>query len=812
MIARLARLLTFLVCLAVTGPAAAQDASLVPDEWRDVAERAESILSGGRASSTMLEALRTDLVRWRTRFEAAEETNAARIATLRDEIDALGPVPTEGEVELPEIADQRAELNQRLEELLAPVRRAEVARTRADGLVAETDRLIEAERAAAVLRVDPAPINPVHWPGALRATSDWVGELWSEIRMPFATPEARAEWQLRGVELGVLVFVGTLLLWRSGVWLGRLQRRLLPSIVSSPLLRLAMIGVSLAMALLPVAGLLVVMRIVDIGGGDTLRLSAAQTVVPIMGLIVLLSRWLSYQAFPIDGELYSLLLASPAVRREGRVHGQTLGVTLAFSVLVEAMTRTGLDDAAARALLHLGLLIVAGLTLVRLGQLLLAQGHLQRDAEDGPDGIWPQTVRLIGRLLIVIGLVAPVAAATGYVNLALSLTWPTVASLGLIVFVATLQTVVFDVWAAVTRRSDAARDALAPTLVGFGLALASLPAFALIWGVRPSRLGEWWGTFLRGFEIGETRISPSIFLTFVAVFAVGYLLTRLVKGVLKTNVLPKTKLDSGGTNAILSGTGYIGVTLAALLAITTAGIDLSGLAIVAGALSVGLGFGLQNIVQNFVSGIILLVERPIKIGDWINVNGLEGFVQEISVRSTRIETFDRQDVIVPNADLISGTVTNYTLGNSAGRVVLQIGVAYGTDTRRVHAVLQEVAEAHPMVILNPPPLITFDGFGADSLNFTIRMVLRDILFKVVVASEVNHLIAERFAAEGFEIPFAQRDVWLRNPEALNERAPSEPERRSAAESPPAAPKPRSEPSPDRHAMGESMSEGDVEQT
>jgi small-conductance mechanosensitive channel len=268
---------------------------------------------------------------------------------------------------------------------------------------------------------------------------------------------------------------------------------------------------------------------------------------------------------------------------------------------------------------------------------------------------------------------------------------------------------------------------------------------------------------VNGFQIGEFRIVPSKLLFSLLFFALIIISTGWIKRQLEYNWLPKTSMDRGGREAVVTITGYIMLVIAALVALSVAGFDFSNIAIIAGALSVGIGFGLQNIVNNFVSGLILLFERPVRKGDWIQVGTTEGYVQDIRIRSTRILTFDRSDVIVPNSELISNQVTNFMLGDIRGRAIVRVGVAYGSDTEKVRYILMQVAEENELVVkdgTSPRPMVLFRGFGDSSLDFELRVHLYDVDRRLSTISDINFAIDRAFREEGIVIPFPQRDVHV----------------------------------------------------
>ena len=295
------------------------------------------------------------------------------------------------------------------------------------------------------------------------------------------------------------------------------------------------------------------------------------------------------------------------------------------------------------------------------------------------------------------------------------------------------------------------------------LTLTVVSALLPFWGFGAEETMAWITRLFRGIQIGSYTFSLLDLLLAISFFAAIMLATRLVQRGLERHFLPNVVRDVGVRDALRTGVGYIGVVIAALVGISTLGLDLSNLALIAGALSVGLGFGLQNIVSNFVSGLILLAERPIKPGDWIVVGGHEGTVKKVNVRSTEIETFQRASVIIPNADLIATPVTNWTHKNVLGRLELKIGVAYGSDVTQVRDILLDLANAHPAVLADPGPAVIFFDFGASSLDFELRCYLSDIAWVVVVGSELRFAIYEAFNAAGIDIPFPQHVVHMAPP-------------------------------------------------
>ena len=207
---------------------------------------------------------------------------------------------------------------------------------------------------------------------------------------------------------------------------------------------------------------------------------------------------------------------------------------------------------------------------------------------------------------------------------------------------------------------------------------------------------------------------------------------------------------------------YALFTVGFFVAVSMAGLELQKLTIIAGALSVGIGFGLQNIVNNFVSGLILLFERPVKEGDTINIDDQWGTITRIGLRSTVFETLDRAEIIVPNSELVSQKVTNWTFTTNVSRIVLAVGVAYGSPLDKVLAVLHRVANENRDILDDPKPSAIFTDFGESSIDFELRVWISDINLRLKVKSELGQAVDRYFREENITIPFPQRDLHVRS--------------------------------------------------
>jgi small-conductance mechanosensitive channel len=293
------------------------------------------------------------------------------------------------------------------------------------------------------------------------------------------------------------------------------------------------------------------------------------------------------------------------------------------------------------------------------------------------------------------------------------------------------------------------------TVADILIVVIGLPALFVNWAVTWVDFGSLFNAAFFGFRIGDITLSPySVFLALI-ILIVGVVVTRLVTRWLDGRILSELHVDRGVRNSVWKGATYTGYVLAAGFALTAAGLDFSNLAIVAGALSVGIGFGLQSVVNNFVSGLILLAERPIKVGDWVQVASGEGLVSKINVRSTEIQTFDNCTIIVPNSSLISEPVRNWTHGDPSGRFAIQVTADYGHDPAEICELLTKLARDHPKVLRYPAPAALFSGFGQTGMTFDVRAHVADILEGGAVASDIRIAIDKAFKERVIGIPTIQ---------------------------------------------------------
>jgi small-conductance mechanosensitive channel len=290
--------------------------------------------------------------------------------------------------------------------------------------------------------------------------------------------------------------------------------------------------------------------------------------------------------------------------------------------------------------------------------------------------------------------------------------------------------------------------------------LVLIPALLVIWGAYDSLEGATKGLLDLGFNLGDRRLSLGLILAAVGILYGSFLLSWIIQKMLTDELFSSRRVEKGVRASVGRLFHYVILLAGFLLALSILGFEISKLTLMLSALGVGIGFGLQDVVRNFVSGIILLFEQPVRVGDIVEIDGTWSEVKRIGIRSTIVRTFDQSDLIIPNADLVGNKVTNWTLGNRQARLIVPVGIAYGSNVTLAMETLQSAARKNPNILEKPEPRVLFLGFGESSLDMELHVRVRDADHRLQTSSELHQEIDRRFREAGIEISFPQRVVHL----------------------------------------------------
>jgi potassium efflux system protein len=747
----------------------ARPAGTLVKDWQKFLSEAEKDLEQPDIPDNRLAALRDQLADVQAKARSVAEASMRQKEVLQGDLDALGPPPAEGAPpEAPNVVARRKSLNEAVAAADGTVKEAELAIAHAERVADQLNALRRSRFTEHILARSASPLAPSIWRKARSELASVRDALAEDIAAQWSKGGAEERTWETGWHLGLGLALAVVLAFplRS-----RLIRRFgYVAVTDEPtymqrLWAAAFTGVVRSVLPSMAAGAVYLGLLYDEALGEPMIDVARTALVALVGVFFVVGFCGSALA-PYNPDWRLVRIHDYGARVVSRAVTALAVVFALDQVLGElgSQYEATVELIAVRKFVF-GLLISAVL-------LVLLQRRVWFADEATPLGSGWQRLRYFLGLLVA---AIPLTAVFGYVVLSRLLATQLVLSAGLWASVALLRRILGESVEHALRAdsspgrrrrgaqalSDEGAEMLAFWLGGalqLVVAAMGVLAFLVLWGYAGKDLAAGLHSAFFGFSIGDIEISLAEVLLALLLFGLFLAATRMLQKALDQRIFPRTRLDLGVRHSIRSAVGYVGFILAAMVAVSTVGIDLSNLAIIAGALSVGIGFGLQNIVNNFVSGLILLVERPIKAGDWVVVGDFQGYVKKISVRATEITTFDRASVFIPNSSLISGSVMNRTYADKVGRVLLPISIAYEADPKRARELLLEIALAHPEIRRNPPPNVAFLGFGDSALNLELAAFVHDVDKVKSVTSDLCFAIHEAFHREGITIPYPQRET------------------------------------------------------
>jgi potassium efflux system protein len=725
----------------------------------------QAIGHAGHTDQSLSE-LREKLAPIREGLRAQFDVLDPRLSEVDSRLSQLGPTPAAGAPpESPTIAAERAQLSQSRAEVDEALKETRLLSLRADDIAARINESRRSLFSRALFQRTPGVLDTGFWSETMRGLQTESQGISFLIRS--SSEYARRNGSSWGVAASVATLIALAALaiaaaygWRRrfaretdpGRSAGRFARALAALIA---LLRHALLMPICVFAIIKVLdgnGLLLPI-LADLGLGLTVAVAVASFGRAIA--LAVLAPGAPHRRLVNSDELQAKRLTS-CLTWSSRVLGTVIFLNLMHKAVGAPLSTTVATSALLAALI--GLLVLY--LLIRLPP-----------AETSAGLRW---LRFLGWVFVV---VIAAALLTGFIGFAAFLAGRAVVLFMMVgayyLGAALIDSVATDVLNADSSRGRrvAATFGLSPRgleLVATLLAAVAKLCLALLavvpvlgpWGIFAADFFDVIQDAVFGAGVGAVSISLSTIIIAILLLLFGFIATRAVQRWLDRRFLPRTGLDPGLQNSVSVLFGYAGVITALIIALAELGIDLQKIALIAGALSVGIGFGLQSVVSNFVCGIILLAERPIRVGDWVLVKNEEGFVRRISVRATEIETFDRASVIVPNQDLITGVVKNMTHGNPIGRLTIKLGVGYDSDMDRVREILLDIAQAHPQVMRTPAPNVVFMGFGVLALDVELRCFVANVEHALATRSDLNFAILRRFREAGIGMPTNPAEVKL----------------------------------------------------